>query len=315
MYKILYGNSKDILKIIESESIDCIVTSPPYWSQRDYGVDGQLGLEPIIKEYINNLCDIFDECKRVLKKSGTCWVVIDDTYYGGGRMNGSSPEKLSYKQKSNRGTATDDKAMLFKWENELPKKCLCQIPARFAIEMIDRGWILRNEIIWEKPNAMCESVKDRFTMDYEKIYFFTKRGDYYFEQQLEKYINVDKSIRANINKKHINDIMSTCASSLSRKRLNRPNVDGRNKRSVWSIPTQPSNDAHYAVYPEKLIWPMIKAGCPDGGMVLDPFSGSGTTLLVAEKLKRNSIGIELNKEYIKMAHKRLSIYTNQYNLF
>lgn len=146
--KILLGDSLEVLKELEDESIDMIVTSPPYWALRDYGTKEQLGLESTFDEYINKLCNVFDECKRVLKKNGTCWVNVGDSY-----INIS--------------------------------KCLAQIPNRFAIEMCNRGWILRNEIIWHKPNAFPSSVKDRFTVDFEKLFFFVKNKKYYFERQLE----------------------------------------------------------------------------------------------------------------------------------
>jgi site-specific DNA-methyltransferase (adenine-specific) len=181
--KIYQGDALEVLKSFPSGSVDCVVTSPPYWALRDYGVEGQLGLEPTFQEYINKLCDIFDEVKRVLKKEGNCWVNLGDTYSGSG--NGSGDK--TYKDRQHIKREKFD--LIYKGQKagktELPDKCLIQIPSRFAIEMCDRGWVLRNEIVWHKPNCMPASVKDRFTVDFEKIFFFVKSKKYYFEQQLE----------------------------------------------------------------------------------------------------------------------------------
>ena len=182
-------------------------------------------------------------------------------------------------------------------------KSLIGIPDRFKIAMIDRGWICRNDIIWHKPNAMPESVKDRFTDDYERLFFFTKNRKYYFEQQLEEYQSkpqkpVNKN-QQNCNKGYIMDRFSAgCRDYYSQ--------GGRNKRSVWSINTKPFKGAHFAVFPEELIETPIKAGCPENGIVMDIFMGSGTTAIVAKRLNRNYIGIELNPEYIKIAENRIN---------
>jgi DNA modification methylase len=173
--KIYQGDSLEILKTMPSESVDMVITSPPYYALRDYGVEGQLGLEPTFQEYINKLCDIFDEVKRVLKKSGSCWVNLGDSYGGTG-------DKNEYKDPKNPDGRNGQKISLTK---NVFQKCLLQIPARFAIEMTNRGWILRNKIIWHKPNCMPSSVKDRFTVDFEELFFFVKNKKYYFEQQKE----------------------------------------------------------------------------------------------------------------------------------
>jgi site-specific DNA-methyltransferase (adenine-specific) len=285
---IIQGDALEQLKKLSDESVDCVVTSPPYWALRDYGVEGQLGLEPTFQEYINKLCDIFDEVKRVLKKEGTCWVNMGDTYGGTGSgqkdtgKHGYTPEAMA---------TTKNKP-----QSKLQGKSLIQIPSRFAIEMTNRGWILRNEIIWHKPNCMPSSAKDRFTVDFEKVFFFVKNKKYWFEQQLEKLIY--KPHKPN-NKK----------ADLSRLDLLEDriwgNPQGRNKRCVWKVTTKPFKEAHFATYPEALIEPMIKAGCPENGVVLDPFFGAGTTAVVAQKLNRKWLGIELNPEYIEIAKKRL----------
>lgn len=314
--KIHCMDSVEFLKQLEDESIDCTITSPPYWALRDYGIEGQLGLEPTFDEYIDKLCSIFDEVKRVLKKTGTCFVNLGDTYYGGGNNRGSSEENLSKKQLGNRGARGQ---VQMKWTKDYTSKCLCMIPFRFAIEMCNRGWILRNTIIWHKPNCMPSSAKDRFTVDFEYVFFFTKNKSYYFETQYEPHLTQEKrpdgivrertfgydtkypEVRGFKTKENIEQPQSP------QRRGQDVNYSpqGRNKRCVWNICPKPFSEAHFAVYPQELIEPMIKAGCPKEGVVMDIFMGSGTTGLVAKKLGRNYIGCDLNKEYVEMARKRL----------
>jgi DNA modification methylase len=300
---ILQGDCLQVLKTLPSESVDCVVTSPPYWALRDYGVEGQLGLEPTFQEYITKLCDIFDEVKRVLKKSGTCWVNMGDTYYGVGNNRGNT-KTLSEIQKGNRGAQGQVQQ---KWDfSSYPAKSLCMIPSRFAIEMSNRGWILRNEIIWHKPNCMPSGVKDRFTVDFEKVFFFVKNKKYWFETQYEPHTRLwdarNGGNMADVGHKKNGKIE---AKNTHPNGYPLPNHLGRNKRTVWRVATKPFREAHFATYPEALIEPMIKAGCPLDGVVLDPFIGSGTTGLVAKKQGKNYIGIELNPKYIEMAEKRI----------
>lgn len=327
--KILQGDALEVLKTLPSESIDCIVTSPPYWALRDYGVSGQLGLETSFEEYINKLCDIFDEVKRVLKKEGTCWVNIGDTY--GGMKVGNT--EINKNKKVVSGGFT---------KNGGVEKSLCQIPSRFAIEMTNRGWILRNEIIWHKPNCMPSSADDRFTVDFEKVFFFVKSKKYYFKQQLEEAIwdidgegTIQRKERQseesknqpteNINGiRHKNmNIPGQTPHGMHKLRVTFPNgknkngenaktVSGfRNKRTVWKVSTKGFSEAHFATYPEDLIVPMIKSGCPRGGVCLDPFFGSGTTGSVALQLDCKYIGIELNPEYIQIAKDRIKPFENK----
>ena len=275
--KIFLGDSLEVLKTFPDESVDCAITSPPYWELRDYGVSGQLGLETTFQEYITKLCNIFDEVKRVLKKTGTCWVNLGDTYLD---------------------------------------KSLCQVPSHFAIEMCKRGWLLRNRIIWHKPNCMPSGVDDRFTVDFEDVFFFTKSQSYHFEQQFDQRKTFEERKDAIVRDREEN--YNSKASKLrgtgmarhgaKGSTLNNPekwDPLGKNKRCVWSIPTKGNSEAHFATYPEALIAPMIKAGCPEKGIVLDIFMGSGTTAVTARKLGRNYLGIDLNPEYIKIAEKRL----------
>ena len=313
--KIYCGDALEVLKTFPDECIDMAITSPPYWALRDYGVKGQLGLEPTFKEYITKLCDIFDEVKRVLKKEGTCWVNLGDTYGGswqdsGSRAGGQREKKTkSFKRGDSPSRGIPPSA-------NAPSKCLLQIPSRFAIEMTNRGWILRNEVIWYKPNVMPSSAKDRFTVDFEKLFFFTKSKKYYFEQQLDKVISLtDNRIddgRKEYNGKFKGDKNAESYNS-PRARTQRKtqqgfvtiNTEGKNKRTVWKIATKPYPEAHFAVYPPELIETPIKAGCPESGVVLDMFMGSGTTAEVARNLNRNYVGIELNAEYIPLIEDRL----------
>ncbi len=311
---ILQGDALTKLKELPDQSVNMCMTSPPYWALRDYGVDGQFGLEPTFDLYIKHLCDIFDEVKRCLKDDGTCWVNLGDTYYGGGKDGKYCKKGVSDIQLGNKGSLG---VVGSKFKNmDYKDKCLTMIPQRFALEMINRGWILRNTIIWYKPNCMPSSVKDRFTVDFEYIFFFSKNKKYYFEQQLEphnpKYAydwnkqNERKGVNYNLETKD--------RKTEGRKRSEFFGEGGRNKRTVWKICPKPFKEAHFAVYPEELCETPIKAGCPEGGIVLDPFFGAGTTGLVALKQQKKYIGIELNKEYIEIAIKRLKPYQEQITL-
>jgi len=299
--QIICGNTLSVLKTLPDESINCCITSPPYWALRDYGIEGQLGLEPTFHEYLDRLIAIFDEVKRVLRKDGTCWVVLGDTYnsqHQDGTTDGKTGWKHGKLAKDYQGRGGVD---------FLPIKTLLQIPSRFAIMMTDHGWILRNEIIWYKPNAMPSSVKDRFTVDFEKVFFFVKNKKYWFEQQLEKSIWFEKDKRAITG--GITKSGKSITSEGNQYQINKSGSfrkDGnRNKRCVWQIPTKPFKEAHFAVFPPTLVEPMIQAGCPENGIVLDPFMGSGTVAKVALKLNRHFIGIELSPEYCEMAKKRI----------
>jgi len=298
---ILHGDALNVLKTLPSDSIDCVVTSPPYWSLRDYQVDGQLGVEETPEEYIDTLCNIFDEVKRVLKPTGTCWVNLGDSYSNSGKA-GSNKEyqdrHTSFGQVMERGSYGKPTRV-----KNLPSKCLVGIPARFQLEMIRRGWILRNEIIWHKPNCMPSSVADRFTVDFEKIFFFTKSTDYYFKQQFEPLAESSK-IRSKYAWKcdRVNNRSGVDVDVMGDRFVNEK---GRNKRCVWKIPPARCKEAHFATFPVELIESPIDAGCPVGSIVLDPFMGAGTTAIVAIKQGKDYLGIELNEEYIDIANKRI----------
>ena len=258
MIKYLSGDCRDILKTLEAESVQCCVTSPPYWGLRNYGHERQIGLESTFQQYINNLIFVFDEIKRVLKWNGTLWVNIADCY--GGSNSGKCEDNKATKKGSSLTTINKHRP-----SRNVFNKSLIGIPERFAIAMSERGWLRRNTIVWHKPNCMPASVKDRFTNDFEYLYFFTKSQKYFFKQQYEK---------------------------------------ERNKRCVWSINTRPYKHAHFAVFPHELIKPCILAGSREGDTVLDPFAGSGTTGEVALRYNREAILIELNPDYVKLQDKR-----------
>jgi len=295
--KIIQGNCLTVLKTLPDNSVDCCITSPPYWGLRDYGHDEQLGSEKHFKDFVNNLCNVFDEIKRVLKDTGTCFVNLGDSYSSDTKGTGGPSDK----QLSNKGSMYAAK----KFDTEIPNKCLCLVPERFAIEMVDRGWTIRNQIIWHKPNQMPSSATDRFTVDFEKIFFFVKKPmGYYFEQQLEKSIWAEFDKRSEV-KGGVKSNGKTATGNYATNKVAYTEGGMRNIRTTWSVNTEPNSEAHFATYPQRLVERMIKAGCPENGLVIDPFFGSGTTGIYARKVNRNFVGIELNPEYVEIANKRL----------
>jgi len=306
--KIIEGNSLEILKSFIDNSVDCCITSPPYWGIRDYGHDEQLGQEENFYKFIINLSNIFDEIKRVLKPEGTCFVNLGDTYAGSGAGTTKNADTSKYLENSKQVYVLPNGASKSsKFRSTTLNKSLCMIPERFSIEMINRGWILRNQIIWHKPNQMPSSAKDRFTVDFEKIFFFVKQPvGYYFEQQFDPYTKpLDRWGGNDLDANGKSEWDKGTGQNSYRKRNMRPNEEGKNMRTVWSINTEPSSEGHFATYPQKLVERMIKAGCPENGVILDPFFGIGTTGICARKCNRNFIGIELNHKYTVIAKKRL----------
>lgn len=292
------------------------MTSPPYFALRDYGVEGQLGLEPNFHEYLEKLCAIFDEVKRVLKPKGTCWVNLADCYGSKtGAKNGGFNKRWHGKQYNNDKQAPTDVERPARPKTSIHEKSLCLIPFRFAIEMVQRSWILRNVIIWQKPNCLPSSARDRFTVDFEYLFFFTKSPRYYFEPQREphKFVTQRRVEAFRRRGERFDPSRHKCSEDSQSPFRVLENIAtrglsplGRNKRCVWAISTQAFHGPHFATFPEKLCETPIKAGCPVGGIVLDPFFGAGTTGLVAMKLNRRFVGIELNPEYIEMAKARIA---------
>jgi len=268
---------------------------------------GQLGLEPTPEMYIEHMTQIFHELKRILKKTGTFWLNMGDTYSSG---SGSTNTGFNERWGNSPGRKKQENPKP-KIQASLPLKCLCMIPERLAWSLIQDGWTLRNKIIWYKPNGMPSSVKDRFTSKWEYIFMFSKSRKYYFDLDAvrEPFKEATYERTKYAYNPYKGDIQGAIKHTGQRKfaeNVKSGNLLGKNPGDVWSIATQPFPEAHFAVYPEKLLEKPIKAGCPQNGIVLDPFFGFGTTGLMAIKLGRNFIGIELNPEYIKIAKKRLA---------
>lgn len=299
MNKIIFGYALEKLKQLPDNSVDCIVTSPPYYQKRDYntsqtfsdGYVGQLGLEPDFGQYIRHLLEIFEEAKRVLKAQGTCFVNIGDTYYNG----------KNQVEKAHSKTKNIDKVA--KSAQKLPKGTLMQIPARFACAMVDNGWILRNEIVWAKPNGLPESVKNRFATKTERIYFFVKQQDYYFDLDAIRDLHAESTIKRMQNKLSSHPFQK----NLEKAKLNPKGKNPSDVGDFWKIPNKTNHDkgTHSATYNSEIITYPILAGCPKGGVVLDMFAGTGTTILTAQKLGRKYIGIEPNKEYFEVLKKNV----------
>jgi DNA modification methylase len=335
---IRHGDCREVLRTLPDESVHCCVTSPPYWGLRDYGVDGQIGLETTFEDFIAQMVDVFREVRRVLRSDGTCWVNLGDSY-NTGTTSGRKPTtagKHGY------------------WENPaiaqrinanqmgLKPKDLVGIPWRVAFALQADGWFLRSDIIWHKPNPMPESVTDRPTKAHEYIFLLTKSGRYAYDAEAivepvspNTHARLSQDVMNQIGSARANGGAKTNGNMKAVGRNSRANVDRvprprklaaagsgiknnesfneacsmpvthRNKRTVWTVATEAFREAHFATFPPELIEPCIKAGCPAGGVVLDPFGGAGTTGLVADRLCRDAILIELNPEYAAIAERRI----------
>ena len=257
---IFEGDALTVLQRLPSDSVQCIVTSPPYWGLRDYNIPDQIGLESTLPQFLNRLRTIFTEARRVLRDDGILWLNIGDGYTSGNRGWRAPDKKNPARAMSVRPDTPEG----------LKPKDLHGIPWRLAFALQDDGWYLRADIVWNKPNAMPESVKDRPTRAHEYLFMFSKEERYYYD----------------------------------RKAVLEPN--GRNCRSVWNINTQPFPGAHFATFPTTLVEPCIRASTRPGDFVLDPFFGSGTVGVVASQLDRRYVGIELHPEYVALAADRLS---------
>ncbi len=260
---ILEGDSLNALRILPSESVQCVVTSPPYWGLRDYGIKGQIGLEQTLPQFVGQLVSIFREVKRVLRNDGTLWLNIGDGYTSGNRGYRATDKKNPARAMSIRPNTPEG----------LKPKDLQGIPWRLAFALQDDGWYLRSDIIWHKPNAMPESVKDRPTRAHEYLFMLTKSERYLYNQEAIKEIGTNGKLR--------------------------------NRRSVWDVNTHPFPEAHFATFPPKLIEPCVLVSSNPGDYVLDPFFGSGTVGVVCQEQGRKYVGIELNPEYVSIAADRL----------
>jgi DNA modification methylase len=297
--KIYEGDCLTFLKQMPDNFIDCCVTSPPYYGLRDYGVDGQIGLDETPEQYVQKLVEVFREVRRVLKPEGTLWLNLGDSYASSTKGSGGP----SSKQDSNAGSRYNPR----KFNHGVKEKDLMGIPWMVAFALRVDGWYLRQDIIWHKRNPMPESVTDRCTKSHEYIFLLAKSQKYYYDYEAiqEPSVAAGELRRFNDPKKIERGMGKIPTGNESPDALPYEIKDNRNKRSVWTVNTKPYKDAHFAVYPEELIVDCIKAGCPENGTVLDPFMGAGTTGLVARKVNRNYVGIELNAEYIKIAEKRI----------
>lgn len=311
---------------------NCCVTSPPYWGLRDYGMAGQYGLEATPEEYIKNQVEVFREVRRTLRDDGTLWVNIGDSYAHNGAAYGNAKSTLTGRKHAD----VMGKAKRFvKGGCGLKPKDLVGIPWMLAFALRADGWYLRKDIIWSKPNPMPESVTDRPTSSHEYIFLLSKSERYYYDAAAIRELPAPSSLKRwkqNIEQQVGSDRVPGKTNG-TMKAVGGPRKDkqrghsqrhagfnerwdkmttaeqmayGANKRSVWSIPTRPFKDAHFATFPEELPATCIKAGCPEGGVVLDPYMGAGTTGLVARKLQRNFVGFELNPDYIDIAEARLT---------
>ena len=336
--KIYLGDSLELIKTFPNNQFDCVVTSPPYYGLRDYGADGQIGLEDTPEEYISKLVELFREIRRCLKDTGTIWVNIGDSYCGTGDKGDYRDPK--YKDGRNGQSTSKNKNV-----KGCKHKDLIGIPWMLAFALRADGWYLRQDIIWHKPNPMPESVTDRCTKSHEYIFLLSKSEKYYFDNeaiQEEAVTQIDPRIgkrceydgmrkgeegtgnrafvslktRPKMGGRKYGDNGDPKFATKSWKEWE-PTMEGdvvvRNKRDVWTVNVKPNKEAHFATYPEELIVPCIIAGCPEGGVVLDPFMGSGTTGIVARKLNRNYVGCELNPDYQRMGKRR--IFNEGENLF
>lgn len=327
---ILVGDAFSMLATLPTESVQCVVTSPPYWGLRDYGTNGQLGLEKTPQEYLANMRLIFEQVRRVLKKDGTLWLNIGDTYNSSTRWSGGGENAMCGNSKNIRsdvGNAPHRKGIV---EGIKPKD-LVGIPWRLAFGLQEDGWYLRQDIIWHKPNPMPESVRDRCTKAHEYIFLLSKSPKYLFNidaiKEPAKYgplggnaawaTGSDHTAKGwqteknhpklRENKKRGEFSGKTEAMASEGRNAFRAIVHKRNKRSVWTVAPKAFKDAHFAVYPPALIEPCILAGSNEGDTVLDPFFGAGTTGLVAKKLGREYVGIEINPKYVEMAEARIGL--------
>lgn len=301
---ILTGDCRDVLRTLADGSVQCCVTSPPYYGLRDYGVDGQIGLEQTPDAFVAELVAVFREVRRVLRDDGTLWLNLGDSYASDTKGSGGTGKSTLV------GTPNDGNGQLFGARRvacDVPAKNLLGIPWRVAFALQADGWYLRQDIIWSKPNPMPESVRDRCTKAHEYMFLLSKSARYYYDSKAiaeagewcGKQLGIVRGTKVRA------EAMGRAPSGNERPGADATAPDLRNKRSVWEVATQPFGEAHFATFPPALIEPCILAGCPVGGTVLDPFFGAGTTGLVADRLQRNAIGIELNPQYAEMARRRI----------
>lgn len=367
--KIITGDCREALRSLPDESVHCVISSPPYWGLRDYGVSGQLGMERSLGEYLDVMVGVFREVRRVLRKDGTLWLNLGDSYAAsvngrsaadtkalgnddrtfrdkpfstigpvyiqdGGQVPDGKNPKARVGQSGNKGSAASDFGGRIGAGGLIKPKDLCGIPWRVAFALQEDGWWLRQDIIWAKPNPMPESVTDRCTKSHEYLFLLTKAERYYFDQEAISE-PVTPSTIGRLSQPTLeqqegswrvpgktNGPMKAAVPKRSGNKMRKDATERgcpstgvagsvpwegltRNKRSVWEVTTQPFSEAHFATFPPALVEPCVLAGCPVDGTVLDPFGGAGTVGLVADRLQRNAILIELNPAYVEIAERRI----------
>lgn len=304
-YRIIEGDCIESMRRLEGQSVNCVVTSPPYFGLRDYGHDGQIGLEASPDAFVAKLVDVFREVRRVLRDDGTVWLNLGDSYArAGGWSDNSGLDGLA---RGESGRAMSNMTGKGGASQRLPiglkSKDLIGIPWRVALALQADGWYLRQDIIWHKPNPMPESVRDRCTKAHEYIFLLSKSERYFFDSEAMKEPSANPERAGKLER----SFSTGKPDAVLRQDVGRAvmRTETRNRRSVWTVPTRPYKGAHFATFPPDLIRPCILAGCPKDGTVLDPFGGSGTTALVALEEGRKAVLCELNTDYIALAHKRL----------
>jgi DNA modification methylase len=337
--RILVGDCRTSLKSLPDQSVNCCVTSPPYFGLRDYGHDKQIGLEATPAEFVSAMVEVFRDVRRVLRDDGTLWLNLGDSYAGSWGSQGRDYSGIS-------GSALSARQIMAAQRKErntgsvagsgFKAKDLMMIPARVAIALQDDGWYLRSDIIWHKPNPMPESVTDRPSSAHEHVFLLAKSARYFYDADAVRIPAAESSIsrwEQNVDAQHgseranggakTNGTMKAVGGPRAEKVrgltprhegcVNHTGIEetprgmGANLRNVWTVATRPFSGAHFATFPTELIDPCVKAGCPAGGTVLDPFGGAGTTGLVADRLQRNAILCELNPAYAEIARNRISV--------
>lgn len=321
-------NCLETVKRMPDGFINCVVTSPPYFGLRNYNHDEQFGLEETPELFVQNLVTLFREIRRALRDDGTVWLNLGDSYASSGVQDPGAHKGLAaFTERYDGIKRNEDKWKTMNGAKGATKKTvplglkpkdLFGIPWRVAFALQADGWYLRQDIIWHKPNPMPESVTDRCTKSHEYIFLLSKSQQYFYDAEAVR----EKSVTKNLPGQGITDTRLShgtgggntgIASAMAK--MKSGELTGRNKRSVWTVNTKPYKEAHFAVFPDDLIKPCILAGCPKGGIVYDPFGGSGTTAEVAIRAGRNWIISELNPEYVNIANKRLEPYLTQTTLF
>ena len=304
------GDCLHTLRAMPDASVQCCVTSPPYWGLRDYGHDGQIGLESTPEAYVSRMMEVFREVRRVLRDNGTLWLNLGDSYAASTSNNGGYSDKSTLAGFSNpntKGRQANESGERRRIDHGVKPKDLIGIPWRVAFALQADGWYLRQDIIWHKPNPMPESVRDRCTKAHEYVFLLSKGQRYYYDADAVAepatagtHITTEKSFGGQAAGAKV----VPSGNQIPGKQWSWGNT--RNRRSVWTITTKPYSGAHFAVMPPDLADPCIRAGCPEGGVVLDPFGGAGTVGLMANRLGRDAVLCELNPEYAELARRRIA---------